>query len=1478
MLMSPIWRQQGEELVTDSSHFERLTDALVRQAFDQTSANYIEGEHFLTLTPRAVEPIHLPVSMDAITTLLNECAPVLFIGFQRSQLDYWNQITEQLPRWQVISDTLKEALNVQSVTGWDADECALARLVSQSPDKASRQTSGSKLSNVRACLLDIDLVFELAESSKTQHLMLAGALVLTATLGSRELIVMYTIADGYESFNSMTQLGAILPVRIGIELKGQSLKWRLYEPEENAFDAMVWALVGCQIESIDALDPGSRSPIAGFAPPRDESSTISARDNARVEQLENAIPEWLWAGSLDDIQAYSSCLIDLGSLRGASDSDAFDVKDIPLIQPYAQQKMREAIVADTANTTDKTAVELRLDDLQITVTHSFEAGGFTLPDPRNISVETLGEFALQNTNPYSATVAYADGAVAPDWITVTFLLRIANEINIGETYPQLIKRTLIDDSEQARRHKLRYSRQLPFLLRMLALECKLKRQGDVDERGYRQVCQLMESIEKNSPSTEWPVRIRPLAFMPRYRLGNTPDTVANMYIIGPRKGSNGPCLLYRPLLDQPLRQFPSEQNMLYAFYQPGELRDSILAWLPTRALSFDYAQYVFSSGIPSLWTITELAFEPFARLDLTASVDLADTPLSGDIFSTLFTRNSQAMAELADRQSTSNAERRWALLADSGWALFGVAANFLSGPAGTAVWVWQSITQIQQALDAHERGDTVVEWSSIGDVLLTLGILLTQRFAARRIRLSRPFGEGAGSKDVLMDEAQLIVPVSAEAPTVTHDSTPLNARLPEAHLSALAPARPTRISAGTQFLNNIERLKVPAPSLPDGAQPNAQHVYEFEGKQYAKVGARWFEVSAEADEPAFVLDPKDPTYPSFGLKFDEMAGYWHWDLKLRLRGGGPTGRIAALRRERTKRQDEAWAALHQFIEQEATRKASLDDTLKSLSSNDVSVTLSEEEITAYITKADELATGYGQALEDLEKWHEAGGAGSFYQSQLMRLTVEQHRFLSGWMRMKMREYARIVAPQLSQLESGETRSRAAQMEAAQKAIAVSDEMSDRLGQLHKSLNRLMSHTGTTRKVADDLKRLLPSFSRYDLDANEIGMSTELSLIEVPGSDLSEVRQLVIQIFDNAAEAGHSLVERRSTARAAQTSPLTVDQLTAIVDRLADAERRLQELFASSSDQLEPVRFQRVQTLVGEFHQLARNRLLKLLPEPEEVPVAAMARLEPVPSTSRAIGKVSKSRPRIVETQKTPSTEKPEAVEDVPILKTATTRPVQSVALNDEGVIANGQLLIIDLDAFIKRLRKDAQRPWRIPADMKDLFDQQATQLDQAATHVNAVMARRSADFPVGTLGTDLREGAARTRREGISVYGAMLMARKPREAYLKWLHDNGQVEIVKDPRGRIKTKQRKDFFQEYRILDKTHQKKTLWVAHFHYDNLTDPDDRFTAAHLKFADGFLQELPVKTRQELDNFDAVDNALRRILNPMVRDLFVKPEPQD
>ena len=128
----------------------------------------------------------------------------------------------------------------------------------------------------------------------------------------------------------------------------------------------------------------------------------------------------------------------------------------------------------------------------------------------------------------------------------------------------------------------------------------------------------------------------------------------------------------------------------------------------------------------------QLLSAPWTSSGWAGPVELSSTELSGDVFPTLFKTHAQTMAELADRQSLSNAQRRWALLRDSGWALFNIASNFLSGPAGAAVWVWQSISEIEQVLDAHNRGDAHAQWSAIADMLLNLGMLLAQHAATRR--------------------------------------------------------------------------------------------------------------------------------------------------------------------------------------------------------------------------------------------------------------------------------------------------------------------------------------------------------------------------------------------------------------------------------------------------------------------------------------------------------------------------------------------------------------------------------------------------------------------------------------------------------------------------------------------------------------------------------------------------------------------------
>lgn len=1477
LLATPVRNMDAPQMTVEACNFETLTHVLIQQSLHKTTAEFIEGEHFLTGMPLSNPPLHLAVSMDELTLLMNEHAPLLFVAFQQRQLDYWNETEQDQPRWRALSDQLRSAVDVQTASGWDSDACLLARFVAQYPDKAERPTASDHFTALRACIMDIDQV----DGSTVSHALVAGALVITATLGKRQRILLHTIDDGYESFDSLEQLGDSLPERIDPEHPQPPLQWRLIEPDGNIFDAVAQALVANQLVAIAAMDPASQHLDNRVMAGSQNTNRLSPPERNRINQLEKAIPDWLKAASATDLQTYSRYLVDLGALRQEAADGAFKVDDLPAIKPYAEQKMQEAILADTRA---EGAADLPLDRLRITVTDSMETAGFTLANPLSRVRETLGEFALQNTPPYQASIDFDDGRALPAWLTVDYLSALAEQVDIGLHYPKLIKRNLIDDPVRAAEQKTRYTRQLPILLPLLALECKLRHLGGVDERGHACIRQLMDAITGDQPSQEHPVTIRPLAFTPVRRLSGQSDTVTNMFIIAPRDHRQGPCLLYRPMTDMPLMQFASLQNLMYALYQPGELRSSVLAWLGSPSLSFEYSQYVFATGLPSPWTVTQLVFEPFMHLDLTGPIKLANQPLTGDILGTLHAANSRALIELADRQSVSNSERRWALLAESGWAIFSIASSFMSGAAGAAVWVWQTIEQIQQAIDAHERGDDLMTWQSTADILMTLGILLTHRVVARRNRSLNPQLSATHETPQTLREAEepfenQPTELSPAPKAVTHDPVTLTGDIPAGHLTLLEPALLPRPDSSERFTAMLDSFKVEAPDLHDKQVSSTNHLYTVADKTYAQVGSRWFQVSARKDEPVYIIHPHDPLRTGMPLKYDDKSGQWHWDPKLRLRGGGPTGRLDALRRAKEQEKDAAWQALQLFFSREPANKRDMLTELLALPNDNSEATYSRA-APRYLDLAMTNGTGYTQALEQLATWHQNGGGGVFYQAQLMRMTAEQHRCLGSWLRVKIRLYAMTSKRIADSFDNSSPLSRSEQIDIATRATALSDEMIATLQTLNRSLLVLVKHSGKSAKLAADLKRLMPAYGELDLKANEIGMSFERCVVEHPGPEMDAARQDIGIITVKAADAAHELLGLSRTTATADGKAARIEQFSHWNDLLSSLDDQMEQLPAKHPAQFIQARIDRIRELIGEFRELARERLIAEVPEPQVEPIATPARQDPQPSTSQPKVKVSKTRPRqnTAEQARLPGTTQSD--EESPFVKISARPPKPAQSVEDSDLINKAQELSYDINDFITRTRESARRPGRIPADIRDMFDQQAARLEQAANDVDTVFAKRRAakldSWPVAALSPDLRAGATITRTEGNAVYGEMLKQRKPRETYFHWLYDNGQVDVVKDERGRIRTRQRGDYFQEYRILDKAKGGRPMWVAHFHYERKSDADAQYTIAHLKFADAYLQTLDEKTRQTLSTFDAVDNAMRRIVDPTVRDLFLKPQP--
>ncbi|MFJ2364967.1 dermonecrotic toxin domain-containing protein [Pseudomonas sp. NPDC087697] len=1468
LIVTPRWRMEDGTLSADSPYVETLTRALVHLSWSAGVANFIEGEHFLTTDLLTRSPIHLAVSVEDIAQLLNDHVPLLSVEFQQYELAFWNETVNGQPRWHGLCETLRNAFNVQLAKGWNADQCAVARAVYTYPDKTERALKNTEIPGIKACLIDVDN----SETTNTAHLMLGGAIALTATYKQREQIMLYTIKGGYEAFDSLEQLGASLPARIDMDLAGRTLKWRLVEPAGNIFDHMAWALIASQMDAINALIPSAPASGTGTTPGLRTAVTpaehFSTADKNRIEQLEAAIPDWLSNASASHQQDYSHSLSRLGNLRNAS-----GLNDIPLIGAYAQTKMREAIVTDKAS---EGAAQLPLDDLQITVTNSFTAGGFTLPNPHDRHLESLGDFALQNTAPYLAELHFKNNDPVPQWLTVDYLIAMASQVNIGKIYPQLLRNKLIDDPAQARLQKQRYVNQLPDLLRLKALECKLQQEGGVDETGYRYICELMDVALGKPRQGTLDTVIRPLTFMPRHRLLSGGDTVTNMFIIGPRNKPGGPCLLYRPLLEQPLLQFASEANLVYTLHQPGELRDSILAWLATPALSFEYAQYVFPVGLPSPWLAAQSGIDTLLTLDLAGPIDLGAEEIVGDLLAALFHSNASTMIEQADRQSLSNGERRWALLKDSAWAIFNVASTFLSGPVGTAVWVWQSISEIQQALDAHEQGDTLVEWSSLGDVLVTLAIVLTHRTYEQRHSEWTGYSRKKPAWELPPSPAPRPSPEPVPA-TISMD--PLVFELPASHASSLEIGVSAPRRSGPTLDAFLDTLKVSAPDLNSAGlktlNEKPPHLYQLNDTHYAQVGERWFQVNIDGDEEVQLFNPKEPMRPG-PLLANDQHGKWYVDTRLRLRGGGPKNRLKAFKQAKENRKHELSTRLEAFKGQEKTHQEALDRLQNAM------VQATDENLETasrlYTDKLDERTKSYGEALEQLREWRSLGGE-TGYAYDLLRLTTEQEKFLSLWFTVKKNQYARLTQKLVAQAPFNSAEPVRGNLTDIQQATALGNAIIERLELSKATLTglKVLGRAGLTE--TQSIARLLPKLTQLDFKANEIGMSYELCVQERTDEAMPQARAAIADIVVDATGASHEVAQMMKQLSDTEPTEERIEKLSRLADIYADAHQRIQDLPTRYPGMVRQTPLDHLQALIAEFQALTLTQLDGLLPEAEETflkeppqPVVA--------GPSRPKVKVTKTRPRVVETEQ-PQT--PEQVKEKDAFQKLAPKSAQPArpALDDIDTIAAALNLNLDVYDFIRRTNQDAERANRIPADVQDLFDQQALKLEESATNLDRAMSNiRSAGKqppPISGQSQEMREAAIGLRKEGIRTRTKMLKKRKPRQEYFQWLHENRQIKIVRNEQGRIRTKGRKDYFQEYRILDTTDNDQELWVAHFHYETLESNTTQPTAAHLKVSDKYLATLEPELRQQLATLQPIDYVLRRITSASTQSLFLTLEPQ-
>ncbi|MHC8408685.1 dermonecrotic toxin domain-containing protein [Pseudomonas sp. Hz4] len=1436
MVATPTWLTDGETVKAGPCRFESLTDALVRLALSGTAATCIDGEHFLTEQP-GVEPVtQLPVKIEAIAARLNELAPLLFIAYQEQQLDYWNETTApDQPRWHQLSHTLQQLWNVSANNGWDEDQRAMAHAVFGQPDKLLRLATDKY--KTRVCLIDLD-------DTAHKHLNVLDAAVLVGTLGKRTLILMHSLTKGFQRFDTFEALGQTLQSLV--KNAASSLSWRLFEPEGNFFDHQACTLIALEAEAIGAIDFFQRSDEPILTTRRgapDNQQAMKEQRTPHFSRLQHSIPQWLEDATPADQNRYSRHLLNLAVVQQQNAGKTFQ-SELPGIKKFTRDELEKQIKQTPAQTE-----HVDLKDVEITVT-SVEVWGTFVP-PGHVDTQTLSlvDLALENLGALALgnkSVRHRDGAALPEWMTIGYLEELVTTVDIGEVYPALLQNRLIDDTSQASRLQQLFTQQLPLELPLLALQYKIRGEGGLTEQGYRYVVAALASERVEQQVDGQRIVVRPLAFVTGDSPTGSADEVVNMFVIGPQDQDNGPCLLYRPLLELALLQYPSTANLLYAIKHSRSLRQSVLAWLPD-SVRFNYSQYVFPGALPSVWTVPQLLIDPTLSLNLPGPVTLGHRVIENDVLTTLFKANAEALIAQADSQSVSNAEARWASLKRGGWALFSVALPFLGRGVNTAAWIWQIMDDLQDLAEAAEQQQKPLAWAALADLFLTLGMVLAHRAATRKKPQGTALAIDTEKAPAATEEVKIASISATRLADIPDHELPSSHELSLHDLGAVDRSRP---GLGTV----LDSLKITKPET--NAKPATEgpyrHLTASGQKWYAGVAERWFEVELNDNDDVQIIDSRQRPPRKGPLLISNQRGEWFVDLRLRLRGGGLRSRRKQLQQQnheqlRKKKEDITafdaglTAKRLQLVE---VRRAMLEATPETAdSARQHFLDTLDTQIGEYTTHIQEL-----KALNILE------AVPNYRTAMLDRISLQLF-LMQSWLSecdTTFRDSLRVTLELLDGTNSESTSNRSEPFETM---TELTQRVIDKVEFAQTRFAELSLLGKEAAEVTRQYKARLPPFSLDHLKMLQITLGRKLCLKGASGAAREEAQVALESLVEDAALNIQSALDL-STDESLNNLGERTDALNNLVEQFAIIDQRFLDFAAEFAEHQVPDRLEKVQKRVAEFGQRTAQHLSDLLREQRHLePVAGPSK--PVASTAKKIIIKTRFKGTLVGQRRQSAKGKDSHLVDV--VAPLTGKVIATFHEKTPGVwlervsekntpspkakpdlaksVLDGKALLEQLPAFKQRTQAHLNRAQRNPTETEEVYYLHADHLrnvmdriDQALTAGNS----STTETATATLRQQLDTEATALYATGRVTRIAMTKQQAPTAARVEWLHEKGELRIAKTAERRRLKGPRRDYLQEYEILDKK-TNKVLWYAHFHYANPTDPLPSFTAAHLKTAD-------------------------------------------
>lgn len=882
-----IWTVDEAEGALDVARQQPIVDAVLEHIALGTPINYTfydEAQCYLAELSDGSEPSSQSqhfLAMSRVEKSMREVVRDWVWGYQQALVDYWNQPVDgyrSRQHWLGVFFGELIICYANTAEGLSDEQVDVLRQVFKYPLYADRiRLLGGTPPKVYFVQVQANAALKRIEY-------LVPDIVVVYPIEGREQVLVCKPSGHIESYASLSAYGRYLGRTMSPLDQVDTLLWKRYEADDDVLQTQAMIVLDIQLERIKALpkaletdQPGLDSLECQLWLITDPASVFDDENEGLSQPLGRvlqALPNWLRNASVGDRFAYRSHMIDLANAMRKAKGRVFD-EGIPDVHSYASKVLREQMLKD-----QPLAPGYYSDDIELDFTVA--SGQLNTAGVIEHVKYTLTEFALQNLIAVPSghmTISHKHNQLIQDWwMTPTYIKSLIQRVDVGGKYPALIKQLLIDDLPEAQRREMLFTDQLRAALPMLALERVLNKQGAMTSWGYRCIAALMQ-LDSNAKLLEGKsVDIYPLALLKTPRA--VPDFVRAMYVIGLSEDPMGRCVLYRPLFKDILLEYPSVRALHKAMSTPGALRESVLHWLP------DAVRTAYTSG----------ALSPAAH-PLSGDGIFYRGPLNNSFVHDVFRDSALALVLMADRQSVSNSESRWAGLKEGGWLLLNTFLPMLRGPIAVAGWLLLTVSAVKQDFRALESDEEKTKAPAIIDLFFNIALVLLH--VAHRPALTSSQAQASDDIQIPYIEASSIEPdvkentvpneVNVQQGQVYFSDVPVGNQLSTLDFSWF---KNPSIHFNFAQLSWLDKNRAPYPEgktpVPYGPEKG---LYLVNSKWHALINGFCYEVSPE-DEGMVVVSPKDPLDTGPWLK-SNGEGVWRFDTGMYLRGGGPKRRQQA---------------------------------------------------------------------------------------------------------------------------------------------------------------------------------------------------------------------------------------------------------------------------------------------------------------------------------------------------------------------------------------------------------------------------------------------------------------------------------------------------------------------------------------------------------------------------------------------------------